>query len=70
MEVHRSQAFILATTLLLRRLSQEFSDVPRFADAVADMLHRISTAHFTTARSVELEMLDLGRVRRCSGSDN
>lgn len=62
MDVHRSQPFILAVTLLLRALSGRYSDVPRFADSILDMLSRVGAANFATARRVELEVLNIGRV--------
>ncbi|KAK0388530.1 hypothetical protein NLU13_4773 [Sarocladium strictum] len=61
MVVHRSQPFILATRLLLQTVIQQVSDVASFADAVADMLDKVSTAHFMTARRFELETLSIGK---------
>ena len=53
----------MATTMLLRALSHQFSDIPRIAEGFADMLNRVNAAHVAGARRIELEALILGRVR-------
>ena len=62
MDIHRSQSFIVAVTLLLRVLSHQFSDVPPYVDNIHDVLNRVSTSQFASPRRIELEILKIGRV--------